>query len=129
MYQRCIARPIIFTTGHNSLQLDKVDKLPFCIATIIFCRLIAITTVMIGLALYCSYETERLPRVKTVYVKGKTASSTADKEQYLYIPTFKPLWQPQVLLTLLCHLRLNVQWAITASASFTPKLMHMCIRK
>ncbi len=42
------------------------------------------------------YEEERLPRVKTVYVKGKSAASAEDKEDYLYKPTFKPLWQKQV---------------------------------
>ncbi|KAL0047809.1 hypothetical protein WJX82_000477 [Trebouxia sp. C0006] len=41
------------------------------------------------------YEEERLPRVKTVYVKGKSAASAEDKEDYLYKPTFKPLWQKQ----------------------------------
>ncbi|KAL0018623.1 hypothetical protein WJX79_002055 [Trebouxia sp. C0005] len=39
------------------------------------------------------YEEERVPRVKTVYEKGKSAASAEDKEKYLYKPTFKPLWQ------------------------------------
>ena len=42
------------------------------------------------------YEEERLPRVKTVYEKGKSAASAEDKEKYLYKPTFKPLWQEKV---------------------------------
>ena len=42
------------------------------------------------------YEEERLPRVKTVYEKGKSAASAEDKERYLYKPTFKPLWQKKV---------------------------------
>ncbi|KAL0021507.1 hypothetical protein WJX77_001746 [Trebouxia sp. C0004] len=39
------------------------------------------------------YEEERLTRVKTVYVKGKSTASAEDKENYLYKPTFKQLWQ------------------------------------
>lgn len=39
------------------------------------------------------YERERLPRVRTVYIKGKSAASAEDKEEYLYKPTFKPLWR------------------------------------
>ena len=41
------------------------------------------------------YEQERLPRVRTVYQKGKSAASADDKEEYLYKPTFKPLWRKQ----------------------------------
>ena len=34
--------------------------------------------------------------MKTVYVKGRTASTFEEKEQHLYMPTFKPLWHPKV---------------------------------
>ena len=44
----------------------------------------------------CSYEEERLPRVKTMHIKGFDGSSTEDKEKYMYKPTFKPLWRTQV---------------------------------
>lgn len=42
-----------------------------------------------------SYEQERLPRVKTIHVKGVDSASVEDKEKYLFKPTFKPLWQDQ----------------------------------
>ncbi|DBB12294.1 TPA: hypothetical protein ACH3X3_006390 [Trebouxia sp. C0006] len=38
------------------------------------------------------YEKERLPRVKTLHMKGTDGSSPEDKEKYMYKPTFKPLW-------------------------------------
>jgi len=44
----------------------------------------------------CSYEQERLPRVKTIHVKGVDSATVEDKEKYLFKPTFKPLWQDQV---------------------------------
>ena len=46
--------------------------------------------------LCCSYEEERLPRVRTMHIKGFDGSSTEDKEKYMYKPTFKPLWRTQV---------------------------------
>lgn len=48
------------------------------------------------LTIMYSYEEERLPRVKAVHVKGIEAASSADKEKYLYKPSFKPLWHKQV---------------------------------
>ncbi|KAL0048045.1 hypothetical protein WJX82_006382 [Trebouxia sp. C0006] len=42
-----------------------------------------------------SYEQERLPRVKTIHVKGVDSATVEDKEKYLFKPTFKPLWQDQ----------------------------------
>ena len=53
----------------------------------------------VSLRMVFRYEEERLPRVKTVYEKGKSAASAEDKEKYLYKPTFKPLWQKKV-----CHI-------------------------
>jgi len=53
----------------------------------------------VSLRMVFRYEEERLPRVKTVYEKGKSAASAEDKEKYLYKPTFKPLWQQKV-----CHI-------------------------
>jgi len=50
----------------------------------------------VSLRMVFRYEEERLPRVKTVYEKGKSAASAEDKEKYLYKPTFKPLWQKKV---------------------------------
>ena len=49
------------------------------------------------------YEEERLPRVKTVYQKGKSSASAEDKEKFLYKPTFKPLWRTQVHLLQSVH--------------------------
>ena len=44
----------------------------------------------------CSYEQERLPRVKTIHIKGVDSATVQDKEKYLFKPIFKPLWQDQV---------------------------------
>lgn len=44
----------------------------------------------------CRYEEERLPRVKTLHMKGTDGSSPEEKEKYMYKPTFKPLWCKQV---------------------------------
>ena len=44
----------------------------------------------------CSYEQERLPRVKTIHVNGVDSASIDDKEKYLFKPTFKPLWRHEV---------------------------------
>lgn len=41
------------------------------------------------------YEEERLPRVKTLHMKGTDGSSPEEKEKYMYKPTFKPLWCKQ----------------------------------
>ncbi|KAL0021580.1 hypothetical protein WJX77_011733 [Trebouxia sp. C0004] len=41
------------------------------------------------------YEEERLPRVKTLHMKGTDGSSPEEKEKYMYKPTFKPLWFKQ----------------------------------
>ena len=40
----------------------------------------------------CSYEQERPVRVKTIHIKGVDNATLADRERYLYKPTFKPLW-------------------------------------
>ena len=57
----------------------------------------------ISLRLESRFEEERLPRVKTVYQKGKSAASAEDKEKFLYKPTFKPLWHTQVHLLQSVH--------------------------
>ena len=50
----------------------------------------------------CSYEQERLPRVKTIHAKGVDSAAIEDKEKYLFKPTFKPLWQKQVFSMICC---------------------------
>ncbi len=49
-----------------------------------------------------------MPRVKTVYEKGKSAASAEDKEKYLYKPTFKSLWQKKVCRIVRVYLECRV---------------------
>ena len=54
-------------------------------------------------AFWCSYERERLPRVQTIHAKGHDQATAEDRERYIYKPTFRPLWRPEVTPgTLIC---------------------------
>ena len=80
------------------------------------------------------YEEERVPRVKTVYEKGKSAASAEDKEKYLYKPTFKPLWQKKV-----CHIvrglfgvpcyDMTALWLPAETQLSEPTFNHVCCKQ
>ena len=63
----------------------------------------------------CSYEQERLPRVKTIHAKGVDSATIEDKEKYLFKPTFKPLWQKQVAQHAVSHALVLVFYASFAT--------------
>lgn len=44
----------------------------------------------------CSYEFEQVPRAKDVIAHGHDTASAEEKEQYLYKPKFRQLWQKEV---------------------------------
>ena len=70
----------------------------------------------------CSYELERPERVKTIHLKGVDNATYADRERYLYKPTFKPLWCEQVSCISDPHVLLAL--AVSRSSSSLPVTLH-----